>query len=260
MTRLRYMVWLLLALSFGSACSNTDNYNELKQGGVVSIAHLKSLCRDRQVVIRQGIRIEGKVTANDLYGEYSQSIVIEDPTAGIEISIEGWHLHQKYRYGESLSIFCEGLMLGNLGGKIVLGTESDEYIVGRLSSQEQELHISAIDKNISLEPKELSISELDIKWADRLVTLKDVRFPKADGVKVWVDIDSLGNRINTSHIVVNRQGDSLRLYMPSTCRYANEPLPEGYGTIYGIGDHYGSTPSLRITNHGIEFPSTTDIK
>ena len=55
-----------------------------------SVAYLKSLCDGKSsVAIAQDITIRGFVTANDLYGEFHRTIVVEDASGGISIAAEG---------------------------------------------------------------------------------------------------------------------------------------------------------------------------
>ena len=55
-----------------------------------SVAYLKSLCDGKSsVAIAQDITIRGFVTANDLYGEFHRTIVVEDASGGIAIAAEG---------------------------------------------------------------------------------------------------------------------------------------------------------------------------
>lgn len=65
-----------------------------------SVAYLKSLCDGKSsVAIAQDITIRGFVTANDLYGEFHRTIVVEDASGGISIAAEGSPLADLYPFG-----------------------------------------------------------------------------------------------------------------------------------------------------------------
>ena len=60
-----------------------------EQPATNSIAHLKSLCDGRSsVVITDEITIVGFITANDLYGEFYKSLVLEDASGGITVAAD----------------------------------------------------------------------------------------------------------------------------------------------------------------------------
>lgn len=88
-----------------------------------SVAYLKSLCDGKSsVAIAQDITIRGFVTANDLYGEFHRTIVVEDASGGISIAAEGSPLADLYPFGIVATVRCNGLTLCDYGGKIQLGT------------------------------------------------------------------------------------------------------------------------------------------
>ena len=65
-----------------------------------SVAYLKSLCDGKSsVAVTQDIIIRGFVTANDLYGEFYRTIVVEDASGGIAIAAEGSPLADLYPFG-----------------------------------------------------------------------------------------------------------------------------------------------------------------
>ena len=60
-----------------------------EQRATNSVAYLKSLCDGRNsVVVTQEITVQGYVAANDRYGEFTKSLVIEDATGGITVAAD----------------------------------------------------------------------------------------------------------------------------------------------------------------------------
>lgn len=243
-----------VTLALLAGCSNGSAPLPDTSSRVISIAHLKSLCHSESTPINDTYYVEGEITANDLFGELSHSIVIEDLTGGIVLYLEGEELHHTYKCGSTLRIFCQGLFLGDYGGKVVLGAKpTDRYSVDRLSKTAQQRHIKTLDKELNIEPKCISIRDMDITYADRLVVIQGVFIPSADGTKSWCECDSLGMPINTTHILCDQRGDSLEIFIPSTCRYGAEPLPAGIGIVCGIGDYFNHKVQLRVVNHNLDF-------
>ena len=93
---------------------------------VVSIAHVKSLYRGYPLRIDDEVEIRGVVTANDSYGAYRYTLVVQDKTGGIEIKAGGDELYTLYPIGQEIRIRCQGLVLGDYGGVVSLGVVSED--------------------------------------------------------------------------------------------------------------------------------------
>ena len=102
-----------------------------------SVAYLKSLCDGKSsVAIAQDITIRGFVTANDLYGEFHRTIVVEDASGGISIAAEGSPLADLYPFGIVATVRCNGLTLCDYGGKTWCDTDPE---TGRAVATEREI-------------------------------------------------------------------------------------------------------------------------
>ena len=129
----------LLALLLLAACVRTSklSFEGGAPGGVHTIADLKARCTANSVAVTEDITLEGVVTGNDFYGEFYKTLVVEDASGGISLLIDGTRLAFDYPVGAAVTIFCNGLTLGDYGGKIQLGTTPDgDYGVGRIPREE----------------------------------------------------------------------------------------------------------------------------
>ena len=129
----------LLALLLLAACDRTSklSFEGGAPGGVHTIADLKARCTANSVAVTEDITLEGVVTGNDFYGEFYKTLVVEDASGGISVLIDGTRLAFDYPVGAAVTIFCNGLTLGDYGGKIQLGTAPDgDYGVGRIPREE----------------------------------------------------------------------------------------------------------------------------
>ena len=129
----------LLALLLLAACDRTSklSFEGGAPGGVHTIADLKARCTANSVAVTEDITLEGVVTGNDFYGEFYKTLVVEDASGGISVLIDGTRLAFDYPVGAAVTIFCNGLTLGDYGGKIQLGVAPDgDYGVGRIPREE----------------------------------------------------------------------------------------------------------------------------
>ncbi|WP_418414711.1 DUF5689 domain-containing protein [Alistipes shahii] len=200
-----------------------------------SVAYLKSLCDGKSsVAIAQDITIRGFVTANDLYGEFHRTIVVEDASGGISIAAEGSPLADLYPFGIVATVRCNGLTLCDYGGKIQLGTTPG----GETPSAQL-----------------LTFDAVSARHIDTRVRFDDVRF--ADAGKTWCDTDpETGRAVATEREIVDTRGRTFTVRTAATCVYAKEPLPQGTGSLYGIIDYFAGKYTLRVTNREAEFSGT----
>lgn len=257
-------VLLCLLLGAVSACNRSSELAYRPDDRTeehLSIAYLKSLCRAESHPIRSTCYVEGVITANDLYGEYTQALVIEDASGGIEIEVEGRELFRHFPIGRHLRIFCEGLVLADYGGKVILGAApTGEYLTDRISERDRELHLHLLEREAqSPEPLRMEICEARLTDVGRYVALSDVAFSEEEKGLRWCESDPLtGETLATTRHLVDRAGDTLDLYLPATITYASEPLPVEELCCYGILDYFNRRFQLRITNRGV-FPAKEPI-
>lgn len=245
---------LLVAVLTAVACSSATSLSpeEDPSEAVVSIAHLKSLAKSTTTPITEELLIEGIVTANDCYGELHQRLIIEDASGAISIALAGSSLHRTFPVGTQLVVRCTALALCNYGGKPELGAGSEEGYTTPLSNEQHTAHLR-IKQEATAWPQPLKIhfNELTPSLIDRYVRLDEVQFLESGR---WCAFDPETNRpITTEHLLIDPEGRTLTVRTLGSVSYANEPLPEGKGSLYGVIDYFGGRYSLRVVNRGFDF-------
>lgn len=117
---MRTIVFGSLLLFVLQACGNASSLEYESGDGTarhVSIAYLKSLCRGVLYPVTEDLWIEGCVVGNDLYGEFSDALVVEDESGGIEVLIDAKRLYRTFDAGSTVRVYCNGLALGDYGGR-----------------------------------------------------------------------------------------------------------------------------------------------
>ena len=151
---MRTIVFGSLLLFVLQACGNASSPEYESGDGTarhVSIAYLKSLCRGVLHPVTEDLWIEGCVVGNDLYGEFPDALVVEDESGGIEVLIDAKRLYRTFDSGSTVRVYCNGLALGDYGGKVQLGLPpTAEYILDRISAESLGRHVRRIgDGSIS---------------------------------------------------------------------------------------------------------------
>ena len=214
-----------------AACSRSaPDYDDTPRGRV-SIAHLKALCTAESVVITGDIAIEGYVAANDLYGEYSRTIVLCDASGGIEIAVDSRRTAETFPIAARVTVHCTSLALGDYGGRV--DTSAPQAV-----------------KTVVV-----SIAGISPALVGSQVQIDDVTFGPEAGL-AWCDTDpASGGHVDTARTITDRSGRTLSVRTIAECEYRTEKIPAGYGSLRGIVEYFNGEYSLRITNHQILFPS-----
>ena len=250
----KYFVSLLVL--FIASCSNSSHEPfSNSPHGKISIAHLKTLCRDSSTTITDDISIEAFVVANDLFGEYQKAIVICDESGGIELSIDCKSTAKRFPISARLVIHCTGLAIGNYGGRLIIGAKpTGGYTIDRIAEKDIDRYIR-IDTSQPKEitPKVVTIDKISADDIGNYIALRDITFGDEVGL-TWCEKDPETDEfITTTHTMFDRVGNSLQVRINSSCDYRSEAIPAGYGSVLGILEYFNDNYSLRIINHGIEF-------
>lgn len=238
------------------ACDKSSEPRFGNKGGeeaTSTIARLKSLCTGECTPVTADITVGGVVTANDLYGEFHKTLVIQDESGGISIAVDGAELYVDYPVGAAVTVYCNGLTLCDYGGKVQLGTTpADAYGAGRIPRAElgRYLRVSG-DGGNPLRPAALTFGEIGPRHIDTYVYFNGVHFAETGN---WCDTDpETGRPVTTERLLADGTGRTLPVRTSGTCTYATEPVPQGTGSIYGVIDYFNGKYTLRVTNREIDF-------
>ena len=255
------LLLVLLLLFFACDRSTVPNFKHEEGESLRTIAYLKSLARGTSTPITEDIRIEGIVVGNDLFGEFYKTLIINDKSGGITLSIDAARLADSFPIGLPVTLYCQGLVLGDYGGKIELGTmpaAGDDYAVGRIAADDLPKYLQRRDVAGAQQPQPdtITFAEVGEYQMDRFVCFERVHFADADGHTAWCDVDSLGQPLATERTLLNATGQQFTVRTVASCTYAAESLPPGVGTVAGIIDYFNDKYTLRITDRRIFFPQS----
>lgn len=252
------IVWGMILSVPAVACSSATEPKppgDQQPEALITIAELKSLCAGKvSLPVRHDAVIRGAIVANDLYGEFYKTLVIEDASGGISIAADLEPLADEYPWGAILTVRCNGLWLCEYGGKIMLGSEPGQYGAGRIPRDElpRYLSVSMPDEEEIPRAAVVSIDQLAMQHVDTRVRIDRVRFEQP-GIP-WCDVDPVSGRtLTTERTVVDGDGNSLAVRTAATCIYAKEPVPFGTGSLYGVIDYFAGKFSLHVTNREVVF-------
>ena len=165
-----------MALACCACTKSVPDYDDDPRG-TVSIAHLKTLCTSESVVITDDIAITGHIAANDLYGEYSRTIVLCDDSGGIEIAVDSRRTAETFPIAARLTVHCTSLALGDYGGRVMLGAApTAQYTVDRISESDFARYFLLDTASAqAVDPVHITIPETNAELVGSLVQIDDVR-------------------------------------------------------------------------------------
>ncbi len=246
---------LLSAALLGCAvgCSRSDGLDDPEKEETSSIAWLKSQGKGESRLLTEAIVVRGRVVANDRFGEWSRALVIEDETGGLTIFADAARLADRYPFGATVVLYCNGLRLYDYGGKIVVGAEPSAYGFG-IDKEEIAAHLHrGEDCPSAPEPRVVSLGGIGAELVDTYVQVRNVRFRERGS---WCDRDpATGRYVDTERTIVDEAGHTFLVRTSGGCLYAKEPLPEGKGSICGVVDCFNGKYTLRVVNREVNFDS-----
>lgn len=237
MKRIVWISWLCLLGACGTADElRFEEHFDPGNAETVDIAYLKSLCRGASCSIRRTLIVEGRITGNDLFREFPRRLWIEDRSGGIELLVDGYRLHERYPVGAPLRLFCEGLWLGDYGGRIQLGAKpEDERTVGRIDPEEFSFRSRLLAEDFEpIVPRTCTIGELTPALVGRFIRISEVRFVDEEAGLRWCDTDpETGRPVATRRRLCDDKGRTLTSTPQrnvstrrSPCRTARAPCAE----------------------------------
>jgi Family of unknown function (DUF5689) len=251
---LRFLPVLLLLVFSISSCVK-DDFDEPPANGTnpdLTATHTLREFKDSFdpaafTLITTDVIISGIVVADDRSGNFYQTLVIQDETAGLHLSIDASSLFNTYPVGRRIFIKAKGLVYGNyadlpqLGGGTVI-VDGETELVG-IPSGLITTYIEAGEYGLPVVPLERTISELSPADYSSLIRLTDVQFtdeykgqPYADAVNNF-SINMEIEDCNCTKILLRNSGFA---------DFAEELTPEGNGSLVAVYSVFGSDRQLFI--------------
>jgi hypothetical protein len=210
----------------------------------ISIADLKAMYPDSLMLIDTALVVEGTVIANGASGNYYKAIVIQDSTAGLEISIDAYELQNNYPIGQKILIKCEGLYLGEDGGVVKIGSDY-EGSVGRLEEPLIKEYVYKKSGGQPIVPKVVSILNLIHEPANTLIKLEGVQFKSGELDRTFADAINL---VESDVQLEDSFKNSVIIRTSGYADFAGDSIPEGSGSVIALNNRYYDTPQLAIRN------------
>lgn len=273
----KYISIVLLAAGF-TACQ--DDFDDLNLKAPVAtlqpnttIAQVKEKYWDDATnyatPIDEDAVIAGRVISSDAAGNIYKSLVIQDATGALAMSINSSYLFDTYRVGQQIVVNLNGMDIGKYNGLQQLGSKQayqDTYEVSFMPRPFFEEHAelnglpepSKIDTITVASYSELATDPTGLrKWQSQLVRFNNCHFAQG-GEVAFTD----GHKINTSRELTLNDGSTITVRTSGYANFWADPLPAANCDVVGILSFYGSTgwQLLLIDRQGVMnvgYPTVT---
>lgn len=249
--RLTLFYKLVLCVAITSCTEQPSIEKGKEPTRAVSIAYLKTLYKGSPHTIKEDIYIEGRVVSSDRCRNIYRSLVVQDPTGGIELKLDETVLFERFGIGRMVRVNCNSLVLGAYGGVVQLGARSGDgrWEVGYLENRKIDAHISiATPDQIEIIPTKVTIGSLAQQQMMCAVSLAEVQFIAEEIGLDWCDGDA-----DTDRHIVDKGGDTLIVRTASRATFAHYPLPTGSGRIDGILNKFNRRYQLTVVDNYMVF-------
>ncbi len=227
---MRWIVYISLLLAI--ACNGA----ELERPTISSIASLRDIeTHNHTILIDENITLEGRVVANDAYGEFYKRLIVQDCSGGVELICDMNNIYTRYPIGATVRISCSGLYLANINGTIQLGAASTlEYTQGYITPAQLGRHIKFGNQSGgALVPISRAVSSISLLDISTLVRLDDLTIDTPH--LSFCQIDTLSAKpVDTRHTIIDSRGDSITLFVNRSCKYARTPIPTNLQFINAV--------------------------
>ena len=225
--RLLYIVFFALSLFACKREYDSPPLNQLPENGIISIAQLRSMAFPHKFV--GDTSIFGVITMDEQTGNIYKNVYIQDTSgAGMNLRLlsSGGVIQ-----GDSVRVSLKGTILTQFDGMLQLDSvDVDDNIVTQSTG------------NI-VEPKTVTIAEINSSIQAQLIRLEGVEFSGMDVGGTWADGD---NQASLNRMLVNCFGDEVIVRTSGYANFANEVIPSDNGSIIGVVGQYNTDMQLYI--------------
>lgn len=224
--------------------------------------------------------VKGRVISSDASGNIYKSLVIQDETGALPMSINMTSMYNTYRIGQEVVVNVTGIYIGKYAGYQQLGGLGEYNGTPQTSFMGQEVFQSHAELNLLPQPNTswilpeaprpeegiygivADMSQLPSTpeglraYQGQLVEFRNVHF-EGGGSEPFVsdaDYNRTPTKGTTSRTLLDAQGNSITVRNSGYSSFARQIMPAGTGTVRGILSYFnGSWQLLLRTIADVQF-------
>ncbi|MBO5053564.1 MAG: choice-of-anchor J domain-containing protein [Muribaculaceae bacterium] len=224
--------------------ADTIGLKKDENGNTVTDAEGNPVFDDNEYIIK------GRVTSSDEAGNVFKSLVIQDESAAMAISINSYNLYLRYRRGQEIVLNVKGMYIGKYNGLVQLGMpewyeNGNAWEISFMSPEKfnSVAQLNGLPELSKIDTLEInSFAELPTnpeglcRYQSRLVKFNNIKFTNG-GKETFSTYHSSG----VNQAIEDVDGASLNVRTSGYANFWNRTLPEERGDLVCILSYYGTT-------------------
>ena len=195
--------------------------------------------------------VSGRVISSDASGNIYKSLVIQDATGALAMSINANSLYNDYRVGQEIVVDLTDMYIGKYSTLQQLGFPDYSAAYGwqatfmPLEFFKEHVQLNGLPEPAAIDTLTISLGDLgngnetQMKYQSQLVRLNNVYFEDG-GEKSFCD----GHKINTNRTLKDDNGNKITVRTSGYANYWSVMLPAEHGDVVGILSTYKSNGNL----------------
>lgn len=212
--------------------------------------------------------VKGRVISSDAAGNVYKSLVIQDETGALPMSINMTSMYNTYRVGQEIVIDVTGIYCGKYAGYEQLGGYGEYNGTPQTSFMAQETFTSHAELNLLPSPEMTIVApgankpsdgiyclvaeigslpqtaEGQREWQGQLVEFRNVTFEGGGSQTYAAESDWASG--TTSRTIKDASGNSLTIRNSGYATFCKDVMPSGNGTVRGILSYFNGAYQLLI--------------
>lgn len=208
------------------------------------------------------VLIRGRVVSNDSAGNVYKSLVIEDATAALSISVDTTKIYQLLPPGTDITIDMTGMTVGKYNGLFQMGEPkpyNNEMEVSFMKYYKLRgaIHVNGTPDASKIKPTVVTIADV-ASWKNDNDSLRKyqsrwVRFNNVSwvggGTLQWGDEDDKGAGTTANRQIKDASGRTLTARNSGYSTFWRQTLPAGTGDVECLLSFYGTDWQLTFNNY-----------
>ncbi len=234
MKRITVLYSLIFVVAMGlGACKKTYDTPPLPEdptSSTMTIGELREwqATTGGKISIQEDISVYGVVTMDENDGNIYKNVYMQDATGAVNVRmLSGGGVYE----GDSIRIYLNGTVLNKYNGVL------------QIDSVDVDKNIFKQATNISYAPEVVNIDEITALKESELIRINNVQFINPELGGTFADGENL---ISLDRTLEDASGNSIIVRTSGYSSFADQPLPEGSGSIICIVSHFNGNVQLLI--------------
>ncbi len=209
----------------------------------ISISDLKAMYSGSSLLIDTNLIVKGVVVADDASGNFYKEMFFQDTSGAISIRLDNSYISDKFPIGRMIFVKLEGLYIDNYQGVMQIGWGANvDRIPTKYTNDNKVPDVSS--GGVPVEPKLLTIGELNDDDVGKLIKLENVEFLPGDTSKTYADAVNQTDENRTLKECVG--GNQVLVRTSGFASFAGDSIPNGNGSVIAILGKYGTEYQLKV--------------